>query len=151
MENETAQEAREALAAIGGARSSAADRLVTPWWYHVVLGLLVAGFVLIYAFGNVPVVIIGIVAYFAGLGILVGVYKNTTGVWISGFRAGAATPWTYGLVGVYAACMIAVILLARLASLDWVAWVAVPVLIVATVVIGRRFDAALRADLRSGQ
>ncbi|MGO2540976.1 MAG: hypothetical protein ACTH8J_07490 [Specibacter sp.] len=151
MENEAVQEAREALAAIDGARSSAADRLVTPWWYHVVLGLLVAGFVLIYAFGNVPVVLVGIAAYFVGLAILVGAYKNKTGVWISGFRAGAATPWTYALVGVYVTGMIAAILLARLASLDWAAWVAAPVLVVATVVIGRRFDGALRADLRSGQ
>lgn len=151
MENESVQEAREALAAVAGARANAADRLVTPWWYHPVLGLLVAGFVLIYAFGNLPVVIIGIVLYFAGLGILVGAYKNKTGMWISGFRAGAATPWTFALLGVYVAAMIAAILLARLTSLDWVAWVAAPVLVVATIVIGRLFDRAWRADLRSKQ
>jgi hypothetical protein len=149
MENKSMSDAREALAAIGSARSSAADRLVTPWWYHPVLGLLVAGFVLIYALGNLTVIIAGIVVYFAGLGTLMAAYKNKTGIWVSGFRAGAATPWTFVLVGVYLSCMIAAILLARLASLHWVAWVAAPVMFIATIIIGRHFDAALRRQLRS--
>ncbi|ALE06783.1 hypothetical protein AL755_17165 [Arthrobacter sp. ERGS1:01] len=148
MENESMRDAREALAAVGSARSAAADRLVTPWWYHPVLGLLVAGFVLVYALGNLVVIVAGIVVYFVGLGMLMAAYKNKTGIWVSGFRAGAATPLALVLVGLYLACMIIAILLARLASLDWVAWVAAPVLFIATVVVGRRFDAALRAQLR---
>lgn len=66
-------------------------------------------------------------------------------------RAGAATPWTIALAGVHAACMIAAILPARPASLDWAAWTAAPVVVVATVVIGRKFNAALRAQLRGDQ
>lgn len=149
MENESAQEAREALASVESAHADAASRLVTPWWYHLVLGVLVAGFVLIYALGNVAVMVGGIVLYFAGLGVLISAYKTKNGVWVSGLRAGKASRWACVLMAVYAVCLVAAVYLSRVAFLPGAAWVLAGVLLAATVIIGRSFDNKLRAQLRS--
>lgn len=149
MENESAQAARESLAEIGRARSDVALRLVTPWWYHPVLGLLVAGLVLAVALGSPVVVIVAALLCCLGMGILVGAYKEKAGVWISGLRAGKASWWACLLMAVYLLCLLAAVVPGRLGGLSWPAWLAAAVLTVATVVIGRRFDETLRVQLRS--
>ncbi|RAN79168.1 hypothetical protein B5P43_14635 [Bacillus sp. SRB_336] len=151
MDNESAKEARETLAAVGRARSDAAGRLVTPWWYHPVLGLLNAGLVLAVALGSPVVVIVGALLCCLGMGILVGAYKERTGMWISGLRAGKASWWACLLMAVYLVCVVAAVVPGRLGGLSWPAWLAAAALAIATVVIGRRFDEALRAQLRSAR
>ena len=89
------------LQAVAAARRAAADRLVTPWWYHPVLGALFAGYAVSIALGNAWVLLGGIVVFFAGLALLVSAYRRKTGIWLSGFQAGGATKWAYlmGVVG----------------------------------------------------
>ncbi|MDO5751749.1 hypothetical protein [Arthrobacter sp.] len=148
LEDAAAGDARAALAAIGSARSSAADRLVTPWWYHPILGLLAAVFVVVYTTGDIVAVLIVTVVYFAGLGILMGVYKEKTGMWINGLRAGRATWWTIPLVVIMVACMGGAYYLHAVHGLDWPAWVAGAIVFAAVNFFGLRFDIALRAQLR---
>ncbi|MFQ4149191.1 hypothetical protein AAGW05_10900 [Arthrobacter sp. LAPM80] len=148
MENQSSETAREALFAIGDSRRAAADRLVTPWWYHPALGLLAAGFVLIYALGNPVVMVAGVVLYFAGLGVLVGSYVKKTGVWIGGLSAGKASRWAWCLVGMFVVCLLGGVAAARVAAVDWVAWLAAVVLFAGVNILGRRFDTAVRAQLR---
>lgn len=148
MANESAKEAREALAAVGRARSDAAVRLVTPRWYHPVLGLLAAALLLAVALGSPVVVIAAALLCCLGMGILVGAYKENTGVWISGLRAGKASRWACLLMAVYLVCVLAAVVPGRLGGMAWPAWLAAAVLAVATVAIGWRFDEALRAQLR---
>lgn len=143
------RDAREALTAIDDARAQAAARLVTPWWYHPVLGLLAAGMLLLVALASLPAMAVGLALYGAGIGILAGAYKAKTGVWTSGLKAGKASAWAYLLMAIYAACVLTALGFGRIGHVSWPAWVAAALMVVATVLIGRRFDAALRAQLRS--
>ncbi len=148
MENNAANEARSALAAIDGARSAAAERLTTPWWYHPVLGLLVAAFVVAYTTGGpVTMVVVGL-GYFLGIGILVGVYKARTGVWINGLTAGKASWWTVPLVVIMIACVGGAYYFHAAMGLQWPAWLAAALVFSAVNIFGRRFDVALRTQLR---
>ena len=51
MESDTgprpAYNPRDALADVAATRSSVADRLITPWWYHPALGVILAALVLV--------------------------------------------------------------------------------------------------------
>lgn len=151
MKNHSAQEARQALAAVDGARSDAADRLVTPWWYHPVLGLLAAVFVVAFSIGGTWVMVGVAVAYFVGIGILVGAYKKKTGVWINGLRAGRASWWTLPLMVIMITGMGGAYYLHAELGLDWPGWLAGTVVFIAVNVFGGIFDRALRAELRNKQ
>lgn len=148
MENEARSEAQEALLAIANARSSAAERVLTPWWYHPVLGLLVAGFVLIYALGSPAVMAAGIAVYFAGIAVLVGLYRRKAGVWVSGFQAGAASRWAYVAMSLFVLFMALAVVVGRFTPHVWLVWVFGAAMFVIIVVCGRLFDMKLRAQLR---
>lgn len=148
MENISTQDAANALASIDQARSEAAARLTTPWWYHPILGLLAAVFVVAYTIGGLGVMIAVAVVYFLGLGILMGAYKKQTGVWINGLKAGKATWWTLPLVVIMVAGMGAAFYFHVEHGLNWPAWVAGALVFIAVNVFGRRFDGALRSQLR---
>ncbi|GAB7046116.1 hypothetical protein [Catenuloplanes indicus] len=146
MENDAAAQ----LAAINEARSTLADRLVTPWWYHPVLGLAAAGFIVGYGFGNVVVRLATAVLFVLVCLGLMRAYKRLTGVWISGFDAGRASRWaktTGAIVGVTGITAWAI---GAYTDLDWLIWCAAAVAFAVTVVLGRRYDVALRAQLRAG-
>src|SRR5215218_1006568 len=71
------------LAALRADRAALADRVLQPWWYDVLLGLLLFGFLASYAFDSLWVTFPALVLFGAGLGALVGVYRRLTGVWVS--------------------------------------------------------------------
>jgi hypothetical protein len=99
------------LAALDADRAALADRVVQPWWYDALLGLLVAGFVSSYSTRNAWVVSGALVLLLLGLRGLMAVYRRITGMWVNGLRAGpthrATTVWfvVYAVViAVAAAC-----------------------------------------------
>src|SRR5665648_1059666 len=118
MENE----AEEQLALIAETRARLADRLVTPWWYHLSLGAL--------------------------MGVLVRAYRRTMGVWTAtwdGFPRG--TVWVaFGVALVLFGASAAVRLWT---ALVWPVWVIAAVTAVAFVVLGRWTDAVWRRRLRA--
>ncbi|WP_229054993.1 hypothetical protein [Aeromicrobium sp. Leaf350] len=138
----------EALAAVAAARRSVADRLVTPWWYHPALGLLLGGFTVAVALGDWWVTLVGLVVFAAGAGALVAAYRRRTGIWLSGHEPGPANRWS-SLMGVVAGLGIAAAILLAFAGVPdvWV-WVVAAAIAVVIVPIGRRYDRELRADLR---
>ena len=146
MENDAADQ----LAAIARARTAAADLLVTPWWYHPLLGLAVAGFVLGYGLGNTVVRLTTAVFFVLACVGLSRAYRRLTGVWISGLEAGPAGRWAkaagalIGIIGITAWSV------GAYTGARWAVYGLAAVALVATVVLGRRFDAALRAQLRAG-
>lgn len=127
------------LAALRADRSALAERVVQPWWYDVLLGLLV--FVFFGSYATHDWWLIGGAWALGGLGIwgLVTVYRRRTGLWVSGYRPGptqralrvwfwccvswgvvavldagvAAAFLTYLLVAVSAACGVALALVSR--------------------------------------
>ena len=146
MENEAAEQ----LAAIAEARSSVADRLVTPWWYHPILGLLFAGYLVGLSLGSNPVRFVTVVLFFAGCAALAYVYRRMTGVWVSGFEAGRAGRWATGIAVLVGATILTAWSVAEYTALRWPVWTLAVVVFVGSVVLGRRFDSALRAQLRAG-
>lgn len=143
-----------ALADVASARRAVADRLVTPWWYHPALGAILAAIMLVAALDlnnlvRLPVALAGAV----GIGMLVGAYQRMTGLWVDMRNLGPRSrSWWLG----YAA----VILVVTVASLvptasnealpAWLALLLAAVALVATVVLGRRIDSAMREEIRSG-
>ena len=81
------------MAAIAQARAAAADRLVTPWWYHPVLGLLCAAYVAAVSFGSTVWRAVAVALFALGCGALARAYQRLTGVWSSGFHPGRSRRW----------------------------------------------------------
>jgi hypothetical protein len=136
---------KAALAAISKQRHEAAERLVTPWWYHPVLGLLVGGYVVAQTVDSVVVRLVAVAVLLVGLAVLVRAYRRLTGLWVSGYRRGPAGRITLLLAAVYVAAVLVAVLIGNVAA-SLVAGAAVVVL---TVVLGRRFDEALQEELRT--
>jgi hypothetical protein len=92
------------LAALGQDRAALAERVVQPWWYDALLGLLVAGFLSSYSTQNVWVISGALLLLLIGIRGLMTLYRRITGVWVNGLRRGptqrAITVWfvVYGVV-----------------------------------------------------
>jgi hypothetical protein len=149
-EGDFQSQAGAALLAVRRQRAAAADRLVTPWWYHPALGLLVGGVVAAQAAHSALVRALALALFFVGVGVLVRAYRRLTGVWVSGYRRGPAGRVTAALVGAYLACLLAGAVLDYALGYAWGFVAAGAAIAVLTVVLGRRFDVALREELRSG-
>ncbi|BCY08590.1 hypothetical protein [Actinoplanes sp. L3-i22] len=141
--------AAEQLDAIANTRAAVADRLVTPWWYHPILGLLIAGYVVGMGLGNTALRLVTVVLFVAGAAALARAYKSLTGVWVSGFDAGRAGRWANALGALIGVIAVAAWLLGSYTELRWPVWPLAAAGLVGTIVLGRRFDSALRAQLRT--
>lgn len=151
MESNAELSPQAQLDAIGQVQSSVADRLITPWWYHPILGTLTATYTVAFSLGNNLVRVISVVVFFASLGVLVQTYKRMTGVWISGFDAGRASRWAYALSASMVAGLLLSVLIAWNSSLAWPSVLIAAVMFILIIVFGRQFDNALRRQLRQGQ
>ncbi len=147
MENQHSDQ----LAIIAQARAAVADRLTTPWWYHPILGLLLAGYIVAVSLGSTAVKAIAIVLFLAACGALAGAYRRLTGIWISGLDArGRAARWARALGVLVAAAMVTSWSVSYWTELTWPVWCLAAVAFAGAVFLGRRFDTALRAQLRAG-
>ena len=140
-------DARLALASVAAQRRNAAGLLVTPRWYHPVLGVLVGGLMAIQSAHSWIVSGSSLVVYVLGLAALVTAYRRQTGVWVWGLRRGPA-----GRIALLLALLLE-FLLGGAAALEFLAGIrgafvgAGALAAVLVVVLGRRFDERLRAEL----
>jgi hypothetical protein len=139
----------EQLAIVAGAWAAIAERLATPWWYHPILGLLTAVHLVAISLGSTLVRVVAIVLFAVALGILADAYRRLSGVWISGLTAGSASRWAKALGVLSVAAMTTSSSIAYWTELTWPVWCLAAVVLVSTVVLGRRFDTALRTQLRA--
>ncbi|GAA5043863.1 hypothetical protein HNP84_004506 [Thermocatellispora tengchongensis] len=146
MESDSA----EGLALIAEARAAVADRLITPWWYHPLYGLLIAGCVLAFGLGSTVLKIGGVVLLVVGSAALTRLYRRLTGLWVSGLHAGPAGRWIGAWGAVTLSAAVAALGVGALTGLRWPVWCLAVVGFAASVVLGRGFDSALRAQLRAG-
>jgi hypothetical protein len=142
-------EAAAALESIGERRGELADRLLTPAWYHPVLGLLAGGLIASAEAHRWWVFLSAFVVYAVGCGVLVSSYRKLTGIWVGGLRRGPAGRVSMWLMGaLYAVAGLAALLDLALGVRG--AFVVGGVVAVGLVVVlGRRFDEALRSELRA--
>jgi MFS family permease len=144
-------EAAAALESIDESRAVVADRLVTPAWYHPVLGLLAGGLITSAEAHRWWVFLSALVVYAVGCGVLVSSYRKLTGIWVSGLRRGPAGRVSLWLMaGLYADAGLAALLDLAL-GLRGAFVVGGVVAVGLVVVLGRRFDEALRTELRAGE
>lgn len=139
-----AEAARAALSGLDGDNVRLAERVVTPWWYHPVLGAVVAGVALSSALptsATAAVIALCVVVLF----LLPVVYRRRYGVWVSE----PAGPRSRRVYLVLLAIIVAGVVGGFLLGMLGVVWALVPagVLFAAVVLLGRRYDVALRADL----
>lgn len=151
---ESNQQARAALAAVTNTRSALADRLVTPWWYHPILGGCVGAVVLLLGgvLGAVGTALL--VVPIIGMGALASTYRRLTGVDLLGNPVSHGSR-TRGLIVVlvvgYVLAVAGSFILGGQHEISWIPWVLAVLILILTVLVGRAYDAALRAELRSPQ
>jgi ABC-type iron transport system FetAB permease component len=133
------------LAALSADRAALADRVLQPWWYDVVLGLLLFGFLASYAFDTLWVTFPALVLFGAGIGALVSAYRRVTGVWVS------AKGWAvWGWAAFAVLVLVPAFVLAEGFGQHWVMVVAGAVLGIAIAVLSRLWGRAYVARLRGG-
>jgi hypothetical protein len=131
------------LAALDADRAALADRVLQPWWYDVLLGLLLFGFLASYAFDSLWVTFPALVVFFAGLGALIAAYQRISGVWAT---VGARVMVLWGALVLLV--LVPAFVLAEGFDQHWVMVPAGAVLGVAVGVLSRLWGRAWVAELR---
>ena len=144
----------DALADVATTRAAIADRLITPWWYHTALGAILAALVVVGALDlhnaiRLPVAL----GCAVGIGMLVTAYQCVTGLWVDVRNLGPVSARWWALYAVPALVIVGASLLPSLTHVSFSAGVAASLaaaIFLGTIVLGRKMDAALRAEIRSG-
>lgn len=151
MENNPNLSAHEALESIGSVRSDLAERLVTPWFYHPILGLLMALLLLVYGTdqfdGSGLRVLVAFGVILASLG-MAQWYARRTGIEMTR-PPGPRSKRVMSLLMVGLVSPIVYCLIAEPAPV--VVYVGAVAIFCFTVAVGRAYDAAIRADLCAQQ
>lgn len=151
MDEHTTYDPASALADAAQSRNALADRLITPWWYHPVIGVpLGAMFALMDA--PFPARIASVVVACAALGWAVAQYRRQTGLWVGPRETGPRSrPAWIACATVLGLLMVAVIANLWVWHLPYLGVVCGVLVALVYVVGGRITDDALRADIRAGQ
>ncbi len=143
--------AHAALQDAADARERSAARTVTPWWYHPTIGLALVLIVVGVAvapeaqivFWALASIALSLAASFA--------YRRLTGIWVGPAQTG---PRSRPVWIAFAATLLAALGAAGAIRVTegppWLTALLAVVVFLATVILGRRTDAALRADIRAG-
>jgi hypothetical protein len=142
----TEVEARAALGEFAQDRATLAARIITPWWYHPALGVITGVFAGAHALPDGwPVVAIaaGIVA----IPILSTTYARRYGVAVSKPAGPRGRRLMLAVLAVLVAGMASSLAFKFLGLEPW--WGIIPAVItfVATIILGRRYDDALRQEI----
>ena len=149
MENESSTpdpaEAARALEQLGIDDGRLASKIVTPGWYHPVLGLIIAVIVASLAFGlwAFPACIVAMLA----LVLLTLAYTRRYGVGApksSGQRSRTIIAALSALVGV---AFVSSLVIGFVPIAPWFAVIPGAVVFVATILLGRSYDDALRREI----
>ena len=139
------------LTEIAAARSAAADRMVTPWWYAPIQAVLMGGVVLAYGLGGIWVRNASIVVFLLGCLLLVQSYKRLTGVWMSGLDAPKpARRWAIATGVGMAVCVFGAMAVREVTDEVWPVWALAVAAMVLTIAFSWMYDIALRKNLRAG-
>lgn len=127
-------------------RERLATRIITPWWYHPALGLITSVFAAAHALPGVwPIaaITLGIIA----LPVLTTTYARVSGVVVTKPAGPRSRRLLIATLVVLVAAMSCSLAFKFLDVSPWWALVPAGVTFVATVVLGRRYDDALRQEI----
>jgi hypothetical protein len=142
----TQSEARAALGSLDEDGTALAARIVTPWWYHPALGVITGVFAGAHALpGAWPVIAIaiGIVA----IPVLTTTYSRRYGVAVSKPAGPRGRRLLLAVLAVLIGAMLSSLAFKLVGLEPWWALVPAAITFSATVVLGRRYDAALREEI----
>src|SRR3712207_9554404 len=77
------------LAALQADRVRLAERVVQPWWYDALLGLVIAAFLASYSLRSTWVTVGALVLLVLAMRGMIALYTRLTGLWVHGFRKGS--------------------------------------------------------------
>ncbi|MHA7135424.1 hypothetical protein [Oerskovia turbata] len=142
----SAAEAREALAGLHADDASLAQQLVTPRWYHPLLGVIVALIITSQALPSPASLALLPVALFA-LPALVLVYRRRYGLWFS-LPAGPRSKRVYRVMLVIMLLCFGAMVVIKVTPVAY-GWVLVPAAVglVTPMVLGPRYDDLFRREL----
>lgn len=139
-------QAQAALSDLGHDSQELAARIVTPWWYHPALGVITAIFAGAQALpGAWPMVllVLGIVA----IPILTTTYSHRFGVIVTKPAGPRSKRLLLATLGVLVTAMSSSLAFKFLNIDPWWALIPAGVTFAATVILGRRYDMALRQEV----
>lgn len=142
----TPEAASSALDELEADSARLAERIVTPWWYHLSLGAIVAAIV-----GSqvlpMPGAMILLALGIAGLPVLTVTYRRRYGVSTEEPAGAGSRRLLVVVLLVLAAAMTAALVIRATGVSPWWGLVPAAAAFVATLVLGRRYDAALRSEI----
>ena len=137
----------EALAQVAATSADAAERLVTPWWYHPILGALLCLHLTALSTGPLFVLVSTPVFVF-GCVTLARVYRRQTGIWVT-FTTRPRGIYGTALFAAHVVFGVSVALTLASKGAPWSMGAGLGVVVgVVTVPLGRWIDACMRADIR---
>lgn len=138
----------DALADVARTRSVVADRLITPVWYHPILGASLGLLIIALAQDNLAIQLTLSAAALMAIAITMRAYQRITGLWVDTKNLG---PRGRRLHRTYAALVLLCLAAAFIPAEDlWIGWGAAMIAFAATVIMGRRLDELLREEIRDG-
>ncbi|MFI6506987.1 hypothetical protein ACIBCT_05225 [Streptosporangium sp. NPDC050855] len=145
----TSSQARDTLDRLGLDGARLAERVVTPWWYHPVLGLIVGVLTGAQALPGVAsfiVMALGIVA----IPLLITTYNRRYGISITQPAGPRGRRLSHTMLGVLVLAMLAALVVKFTGTAPW--WGLLPAAFAfgVIVVFGRRYDDVLRDELAHG-
>ncbi|WP_394213929.1 hypothetical protein [Brachybacterium vulturis] len=142
----TSEEAQAALNALDAGASKLAERLVSPWWYHLILGGLVAAAIGAQSLPKVASITV-IVLVVLWIPFLMGSYTSRYRVSMTRPAGPRSRRMLLLILAVLTLLMSSGVLLKIVSLPQW--WVPLPAAVgfVATVMLGRKYDAVLRSEV----
>lgn len=144
----TGAQAREALKSLNSDGAALSRRVVTPWWYHSALGLIVAGMIgsqVMPGVASTMVVALCVVA----IPVLTTTYSRRYGVTITQPAGPRSKRLLLMTLGVALVAVLGGVAIKLTGSSAW--WIILPAVVafVVTVILGRKYDDALRGEIAS--
>jgi hypothetical protein len=146
----TPDTAREALRALEVDRAALAERVRSPWWYHLVLGVIVAAFAASPAVESTSTRSMLVTFACVGLVFLVLAYRRVTGFSVSRAAGPRSRARVVAVLVAVALLFLASMVLAATGAVAWVLAVAAAAFL-AVLVGGRDYDRVYGEELRRGR
>jgi hypothetical protein len=139
-------EAREILSDLSVDGSTLSQRVVTPWWYHLILGIIVA---MLVGSQALPVAVSGVLLALGlvAIPVLTITYARRYGLSISQPAGPRSRRLLLTTLGILVLSMIANLTIKFIGAIPWWGLIPAAIAFTATLLLGRRYDDALRNEI----